>query len=61
MRELCRRAWYVIRRRQFEAELEEEIAIHREMKERDLAEAGLEPREAVRALTIRIRQHGACT
>jgi len=49
MRELLRRAWYVIRRRRFEAELEEELAIHREMKERDLAEAGLDSGEAVRA------------
>jgi putative ABC transport system permease protein len=49
MRELLRRAWYVMRRRQFEAELEEEIAIHREMKERDLAMAGADSNEASRA------------
>src|SRR5579862_1579726 len=49
MRALLQRAWYLIRRRQFEADLAEELAIHRDMKERDLVEQGVAPREAAAA------------
>lgn len=31
MRQLLRRAWYVIRRRQFEQDLAEELEFHRQM------------------------------
>ena len=33
MRQLLRRAWYFIRQRRLEAELAEEMALHREMKQ----------------------------
>jgi putative ABC transport system permease protein len=46
MRQLLRRAWYVIRRRRFEADLAEEMACHRAMKERELVEGGENPRDA---------------
>jgi predicted permease len=48
MRELLRRAWYLVRRRRLDADLAEEMAFHRAMKERELVERGADPREAVR-------------
>jgi len=41
MRELLRRAWYVIRQRRFERELAEEIEFHRAMAERDFVRGGM--------------------
>jgi hypothetical protein len=46
MRQVLRRVWHAIRRRRFEADLAEEIEFHRAMKQRELEEGGLEPREA---------------
>ena len=41
MRDLLRRVWYVIRQRQFERELAEEIEFHRAMAQRDLEQSGM--------------------
>ena len=49
MKQLLRRAWYFIRQRRIEAELAEEMALHREMKQRELEEGGLGPVEAALA------------
>ena len=46
MRQLLRRACYLIRRRQLDGDLAEEMAFHREMKQQELEQGGLEPREA---------------
>ena len=46
MRELLRRAWYLLRQRRVEADLDAEMAFHREMKERELAERGASPDDA---------------
>ena len=43
MRSLLRRLAYVFQRRQFESDLAEEMAFHREMKERELARNGVAP------------------
>ncbi len=40
MRKLLRRLWYVLRQRQFEADLAEEMAVHREMAQQELAQLG---------------------
>ena len=41
MRDLLRRVWYVIRQRQFERDLAEEIEFHRAMAQRDLEQRGM--------------------
>src|SRR5262245_11258990 len=41
MRDLLRRVWYVIRQRQFERDLAEEIEFHRAMAQRDLERRGI--------------------
>jgi putative ABC transport system permease protein len=41
MRDLLRRMWYVIRQRQFERDLAEEIEFHRAMAQRDLERCGI--------------------
>jgi len=41
MRDLLRRVWYVVRQRQFERELAEEIEFHRAMAQRDLEQRGI--------------------
>lgn len=46
MRRLLARAWYMIRRRQFEADLREELAFHHEMKRLELERAGADVEEA---------------
>jgi MacB-like periplasmic core domain len=46
MGQLLRRAWFLLRRRRFEADLAEEMAFHRALKQQGLEEGGLEPREA---------------
>src|ERR1700680_1377792 len=46
MRELLRRAWYAMRKRQFEADLSEELAFHEAMKRREIEERGVDPAEA---------------
>src|SRR5436190_24364810 len=46
MHQFLRRIWYVVRHRQLDAELAEEMALHRAMKQQELEEAGLEPQEA---------------
>jgi predicted permease len=63
MRELLRRAWVLIHRRRFEADLSEEIEFHRHMTQHRLEEAGVEADEAAfaarRALgnTLAAREH----
>jgi predicted permease len=49
MREMLRRVWFLIRRRQFEADLAEEMDFHREMKHRELEKAGSDAMEAANA------------
>jgi len=44
--ELGRRCWMLIRRRQFDADLEEEMCLHLELKEQELVRAGLAPSDA---------------
>ena len=46
MAELGRRLWILLRRRQFDADLEEEMRLHRELREQELIERGLSPKEA---------------
>ena len=46
MRGLMRRAMHLLRRRQFDADLAEEMAFHREMVERDLEARGVSAAEA---------------
>ena len=46
MRDLLRRVWYVIRQRQFERDLAEEIEFHRAMAQRDLERRGISPEAA---------------
>jgi len=46
MRQLLRRASFFIRRRRLDGDLAEEMAFHREMKQQELEQGGLEPREA---------------
>src|SRR3984885_8245656 len=43
---LLRRLWMLIRRRQFDADLEEEIRLHLELREQEQVRAGLAPRDA---------------
>jgi hypothetical protein len=46
LKELGRRFWVLLRRRQFDADLEEEMRLHRELREQELIERGLSPEEA---------------
>ncbi|MPY89511.1 MAG: FtsX-like permease family protein [Luteitalea sp.] len=46
MRRFMRRVWYTLRHRQLEADLAEEMNVHREMKQREIEKDGLEPTEA---------------
>jgi predicted permease len=43
---LLRRLWYALRFRKLEADLAEELEFHRAMKQRELEDLGLEPRDA---------------
>lgn len=51
--ELGRRLWMLIRRRQFDADLEEEIRLHLELREQEQLRAGLSPKEAREAASRR--------
>jgi predicted permease len=51
--ELLRRLWMLMRRRQFDAELEEEMRLHLELREQDQIQVGLSPREARQAASRR--------
>ncbi len=44
--ELARRCWMLLRRRQFDADLEEEMRLHLELKEQEQVQAGLAPSDA---------------
>jgi predicted permease len=44
--ELGRRLWMLMRRRQFDADLEEEMRLHLEMRQQEQIQAGLSPKEA---------------
>jgi hypothetical protein len=46
MRKLIRRLWYLARRRQWEADLVEEIDFHRALKQRELEDRGADPTDA---------------
>src|SRR4051812_40566124 len=46
MRQLLRRAWCAIRKRQFEADLAEEMGFHGAMKQREIEAGGIDPTEA---------------
>src|SRR5947207_9613567 len=46
MRQFLRRAWYLLRRHRFEADLAEEMSFHREMAEHELQRTGLDPADA---------------
>src|SRR5260221_123211 len=46
MGELIRRVWYFIRQRRLEDDLAEEMAFHRGMKQREIEDAGADPRDA---------------
>jgi predicted permease len=50
---LGRRLWMLIRRHQFDADLEEEMRLHLELREQDQIQAGLSPREARQAASRR--------
>jgi len=49
MREFMRRLWWVIRRKQFDADLAEEMEFHRAMARRELESRGVEPAAAAMA------------
>src|ERR1700722_854530 len=46
MGQLIRRIWYAIWQRQRGADLAEELEFHRTLKQRELEQGGVEPREA---------------
>src|SRR5687768_10327240 len=51
---LLRRLRFWLQREQFENELDQELALHRELAERDQRLAGLHPEEARRAAALRL-------
>jgi predicted permease len=51
--ELGRRLWMLMRRRGFDAELQEEMRLHLELREQEQIQAGLSPREARQAASRR--------
>ncbi|HTS34288.1 MAG TPA: ABC transporter permease [Candidatus Solibacter sp.] len=53
LRELGRRLWMLLRRRQFDADLEEEVRLHLELREQDQIRKGLSPKEAHHAASRR--------
>ena len=53
LNELLRRLWMLMRRQQFDADLEEEMRLHLELREQDQIQAGLSPREARQAASRR--------
>jgi len=44
--ELGRRCWMLLRSRQFDADLEQEMRLHLELKEQEQVQAGLAPSDA---------------
>ena len=51
--ELGRRLWMLMHRQQFDADIEEEVRLHLELREQDQIQAGLSPREARQAASRR--------
>jgi putative ABC transport system permease protein len=51
--ELGRRLWMLLRRRRFDADLQEEMRLHRELREQEEIERGLSPKEAHYAVSRR--------
>ena len=51
--ELGMRLWMLLRRRQFDADLEEELRLHRELREQEQVQRGLSPKEAYYAVQRR--------
>jgi len=51
--ELARRLWMLMHRRQFDADIEEEIRLHLELREQEKIQAGLSPTEARQAASRR--------
>ena len=56
--ELGRRLWMLVHRRQFDADLEEEMRLHLELREQEQMQAGLAPKEAHQAA---LRRFGNAT
>src|ERR1700722_1923571 len=56
--ELGRRVWMLLHRQQFDADLEEEVRLHLELREQEKIQAGLSPGEAHQAA---LRQFGNAT
>ena len=46
LKELLRRLWMLMRRRQFDADLEEEMRLHLELREQEQVQGGLTPEDA---------------
>jgi len=46
MREILRRAWYLLRQGRRDADLAEELDFHRAMKQEELEQLGVDPAEA---------------
>src|SRR5215471_11276561 len=53
LRELLRRLGMLMRRRQFDADLEEEVRLHLELREQDQMQTGLSQKEARQAASRR--------
>ncbi len=51
--ELLRRLWMLMRRKQFDADLKEEMRLHLELREQEQIQTGLSPREARQAASRR--------
>jgi hypothetical protein len=49
--ELGRRFWMLTHRQQFDADLEEEVRLHLELREQEQMQAGLAPKEAAGSFT----------
>jgi predicted permease len=53
LKEILRRLWMLIHRRQFDADLEEEMRLHLELREQEQIQAGLSPKGAHQAVSRR--------
>jgi hypothetical protein len=53
LRQFARRLLMLVRRNQFDADLDEEMRLHRELREQEQIERGVSPKEAHYATQIR--------
>ena len=60
LRELGRRIWMLAHRRQFDADLEEEMRLHLEMRQQEHLERGLQEHHARAAARRLIDRRGGC-